>query len=126
MKRFGFAELGPVLGRSVERLTPRSSDGDAAPDERSRRQRLADAVKPFSADDWAEARWYGRAYIVVKVSFTPEVVSLKISNNKCLDRQAATKDRFDEPSFCVVFLIVRAAACKNLIKFCHEGSCIHA
>ncbi len=57
-------ELTPLLkaSASVERETMRE------PDTRTRHQRLRDAVTPFSADVWLDAPWYGRLYLIIKVS----------------------------------------------------------
>ena len=55
-------ELGPLLKASTE-------EPGAPPEEdtRTRTERFIDAIKPFDIDDWREAKWYGRFYIVVKV-----------------------------------------------------------
>ena len=45
-------------------------------DERTRRQKFIDAVKPFDTEDWRDLKWYGRIYIVVR---TPITVMLKLT-----------------------------------------------
>ena len=54
-------------------------------DERTRRQKFIDAVKPFDTEDWRDLKWYGRIYIVVRVSFqggVETVTSLTVISRK--------------------------------------------
>ena len=55
--------MGPLIKSTIE-------DPDTPPEEdrRTRMEKFIDAIKPFDVEDWREAKWYGRVYIVVKVT----------------------------------------------------------
>ena len=63
LKRCAYTEMRSLLKVSSEEQVTLPEV-----DERTRRQKFIDAVKPFDTEDWRDLKWYGRIYIVVRVS----------------------------------------------------------